>query len=145
MITGYFEDLAQGTVLESRGRTITETDVVGFAGLSGDYHPLHTNAEHAKNARFGERIAHGMLTLSVASGLIELSPEAVQAFSGMDRVRFLQPVFFGDTLRVRSKVETLEPLDDSCGRAVLGITVLNQKDDPVLVFQMRLIVGSRPA
>jgi 3-hydroxybutyryl-CoA dehydratase len=144
VITGYFEDLKVGTVLESRGRTITETDVVGFAGLSGDFHPLHTDREHAARARFGERIAHGMLTLAVATGLIELSPEAVQAFAGMDRVRFLRPVLFGDTIHVRSEVESLEQIDDSCGRAVLGISVLNQKDEPVVVFKMRLIVGTRP-
>jgi 3-hydroxybutyryl-CoA dehydratase len=144
MITGYFEELSEGTVLESRGRTITETDVVGFAGLSGDFHPLHTDAEYASQARFGQRIAHGMLTLSIASGLIELSPEAVQAFAGMDRVRFVKPVFFGDTLRVRSETKSLQPIDDSCGRAVLGITVVNQKDESVLVFEMRLVVGTRP-
>jgi 3-hydroxybutyryl-CoA dehydratase len=144
VITGYFDELAEGTVLESRGRTITEADVVGFAGLSGDFHPLHTDAEYAKEARFGERIAHGMLTLAVASGLIELSPTAVQAFAGMDRVRFLQPVLFGDTVKVRSEVRALESIDDSCGRAVLDISVLNQKDVTVLVFQMRLVVGKRP-
>ncbi|WP_033295661.1 MaoC/PaaZ C-terminal domain-containing protein [Amycolatopsis jejuensis] len=144
MITGYFEDLVEGKVLESRGRTVTQADVVGFAGLSGDFHPLHLDVEHAKKARFGEPIAHGMLTLAIASGLIELSPEAVQAFGGMDKVRFLQPVFFGDTIHVRSEVASLEQMDDSCGKAVLAITVLNQRDEPVVVFKMRLVVGTRP-
>jgi acyl dehydratase len=112
--------------------------------LSGDWHPLHTNEEYAKSARFGGRIAHGMLTLAVASGLIELSPEAVQAFVGMDHVRFVRPVFFGDTLKVRSEVKTLEQVDGTCGRVVLGISVLNQHDDPVLVFEMKLLVGTQP-
>ena len=143
MITGYLEDLTQGSVAESRGRTITEADVVGFAGLSGDFHPLHLDAEYAAKARFGQRIGHGMLTLAVTSGLIELSPAAVQAFAGMDRVRFLRPVLFGDTVHVRSETASIEPLDDTCGRVVLAITVLNQRDEPVLVFEMRLIVSSR--
>ena len=65
----YFEELAVGEVVESPGRTITEADVVFFANLSGDFNPLHTDAEYARTTTFGERIAHGLLGLSVASGL----------------------------------------------------------------------------
>lgn len=64
-----FEEIPEGETTETRGRTITETDLVNFAGVSGDFHPLHTDAEHATESSFGQRIAHGLLVLSVAAAL----------------------------------------------------------------------------
>lgn len=145
MITGYFDELEVGAVSLSRGRTITEADVVAFAGLSGDLHPLHTDAVYAAKGPFGERIGHGMLTLAVTSGLMTLSAESVRAFYGMDRVRFLRPVRFGDTLTVRSQVELKEPLKDDSGKVTLAVTVTNQDDEPVMAVQMRFVVGKKPA
>jgi 3-hydroxybutyryl-CoA dehydratase len=145
MITGYFDELEVGTVTHSRGRTITEADVVAFAGLSGDLHPLHTDAVYAAKGPFGERIGHGMLTLAVTSGLMTLSAESVRAFYGMDRVRFLRPVRFGDTLTVRSQVELKEPLNDDSGKVTLAVTVTNQDEEPVMAVQMRFVVGKKPA
>jgi acyl dehydratase len=143
MITGYYEELEVGTRGRSRGRTITEADVVGFAGLSGDWHPLHTDAEYAARGPFGARIGHGMLTLAVATGLMTLSPEAVEAFYGMDRVRFLRPVRLGDTIRVETIIEEKFPRDGGGGRVVVKGEVINQEEEPVLAFQMIFLVASK--
>jgi acyl dehydratase len=143
MITGYYEELEVGMRGRSRGRTITEADVVGFAGLSGDWHPLHTDAEYAARGPFGARIGHGMLTLAVATGLMTLSPEAVEAFYGMDRVRFLRPVRLGDTIRVETTIEEKVPRDGGGGRVVVKGEVINQEEQPVLAFQMIFLVASK--
>jgi acyl dehydratase len=141
MITGYYEDLEVGMRGRSRGRTITEADVVGFAGLSGDWHPLHTDAEYAARGPFGTRIGHGMLTLAVTSGLMTLSAEAVEAFYGMDRVRFLRPVRLGDTIRVETQVEEKIAREDGGGRVVLKVEVINQSEQLVLALQMIFLVA----
>jgi acyl dehydratase len=143
MITGYYDDLKVGMVGHSRGRTITEADVVGFAGLSGDWHPLHTDAVYAAQGRFGARIGHGMLTLAVTSGLMTLSPEAVEAFYGMDRVRFLRPVMLGDTIRVETTIENMVPREGGGGRVFVDVKVLNQAGQLVLSIQMIFVVSGR--
>lgn len=102
-----YEDLSVGEVFDSPGRTITEADVVAFAGLSGDYNELHTDAEFMKSSRFGRRIAHGLLVLSIASGLSARAiapPVDTIAFLSIADWRFRGPVFFGDTVRVRIKM-----------------------------------------
>ena len=125
VITGYYDQLAEGQTGSSRGRTITEADVVGFAGLSGDFHPLHMDSEFAAQARFGKRIGHGMLTLAVTSGLMTLSPEAVEAFYGMDKVRFLRPVMLGDTIHVETTVAEMVPrAEGGGGRVRLDVSCL---------------------
>jgi len=96
----YFEDFNVGDRIVTRGRTITEADIVMFSALSGDWHPLHTDVEYAKQGPFKERIAHGFLVLSVASGLLPLSEIAIIAFYGMDKVRFIAPVRLLDTIHV---------------------------------------------
>ncbi len=87
----YYEDFEVGYVDTTRARTITEADIVNFAAFSGDWYPLHTDVEYAKKGPFGERIAHGMLVLSVAVGLMPLYEMAIVAFYGMDKVRFTAP------------------------------------------------------
>jgi 3-hydroxybutyryl-CoA dehydratase len=94
------------------GRTITEGDLVGFAGVSGDFFALHTDEAWAGDTRFGGRIAHGMLVLSIASGLWQLDPDVVVALYGLDRVRFVAPTRIGDTLRVELTVDDVRPRDD---------------------------------
>jgi 3-hydroxybutyryl-CoA dehydratase len=143
MITGYYDELEVGMRGRSRGRTITEADVVGFAGLSGDWHPLHTDAEYAAHGPFGARIGHGMLTLAVTTGLMTLSPEAVEAFYGMDRVRFIRPVRLGDTIRVETTIEEKIPRDTGGGRVVVKGEVMNQSDQLVLAFQMIFLVAGK--
>ena len=100
----FFEDFELSEKRVSRARTITETDIVLFAAFTGDWYPLHTDAEYAKKTPFGERIGHGFLSLSVASGLLPLSEISIIAFYGMDKVRFFGPVKIGDTIHVEEEV-----------------------------------------
>ena len=103
----FFEEFQIGDATDSVGRTITEADIVNFAGISGDYNLIHTDAEYARGHLFGQRVAHGLLVLSVASGLavrLGFMEDTIVAFRGLDW-RFTAPVFAGDTVRVRVTVE----------------------------------------
>src|ERR1700719_1640995 len=103
----YFEDFVLESATTSRGRTITEADIVNFAGLSGDFVELHMNEEFAKKGPFGRRIAHGALIFSISTGLMiqmTVELEAIIAFYGVDRLRFIAPVFIGDTIHVSRRV-----------------------------------------
>jgi 3-hydroxybutyryl-CoA dehydratase len=105
-----FHDLAVGDEWESPGRTITEADVVGFAGLSGDFNPLHMDHEAARRGPFGKPVAHGLLGLAIASGLSSHAPRVeTLAFLSIVEWKFLHPIAFGDTIRVITRVVSLEP------------------------------------
>jgi acyl dehydratase len=105
-----FDDLAPDDEWESPGRTVTEADVVAFAGLSGDFNPLHVDQDAARRGPFGKPVAHGLLGLAIASGLASHAPRvATLAFLGILDWKFLQPIAFGDTIRVVSRVAALEP------------------------------------
>ena len=110
----------------SRGRTITEADVVGFAALTGDTHPQHTDAAWAAGSRFGERVAHGMLVLSYSVGLVEFDPQRVVALRRVSDAVFKRPVALGDTIHVESRVESVTQLGD--GHSLVGCSwrVVNQ-------------------
>ena len=147
----YLEDYSVGEVLVSPSRTITEADLVNFAGLTGDWHPLHTDAHYAANSVFGERIAHGMLTLVIGSALILrygphcYLPRSFIAFYGIDAVRFTKPVKIGDTVRSVNTVADLIFKDAEKGILHYHGEVQNQDDDVVLVWDARMLVGRRPA
>jgi acyl dehydratase len=137
-----FEDYAVGSGRETSGRTITETDIVLHAGQSGDFYPHHMDAEWCKTQAFGQRIAHGTLIFTVAVGLTagDINPEAFSY--GYDRLRFVKPVFIGDTLRVRV---TVKEKRDSPKRPDYGIVVelveaLNQRQEVVLACEHLLMV-----
>ncbi len=101
----FFDDVRVGQEWESLGRTVTEADVVNFAGLSGDFNPIHVDHEFARNTPFGRPIAHGLLVLALGSGLtVNCPPMRTLAFMQIKEWRLLEPVFIGDTLRVRTKV-----------------------------------------
>jgi acyl dehydratase len=143
----YFEDFEIGHVSKSRGRTITEADIVNFAGLSGDFVELHTNEEFAKAGPFGRRIAHGLLILSISSGLMVQmghTADTVVAFYGIDHLRFLRPTFIGDTVRVEKKVIGRQEKEKG-GVITFETSVLNQNGDPVLIYTDKLMVKRRPA
>lgn len=139
------DDVEVGSVRESRGRTVTEADIVNFASLSGDWFPLHVDREWAATSPFGERIAHGYLVLSIASGLWDIDPAVVIGFYGIDRLRFVAPTRIGDTIRVRLEVTSTEPRDDGTGVLGLHQTVLNQRDEPVAVADLKLLVRRQAA
>jgi acyl dehydratase len=138
----YFDDIQVGEEYESPGRTVTETDIVLFAGLSGDYNVLHTDAEFMKKSIYGERIAHGLLGLAIQAGLFTRATAAYAtlAFVGM-RWKFKGPIKIGDTIRVRARVlakkETAKP---DRGIITLERTVLNQRDEIVQEGETDLMV-----
>ena len=143
----FFDEIEVGEQYESPGRTITETDIVMFAGLSGDYNVLHTDAEFMKTSIFGERIAHGLLGLSVQSGLLAraMQPYATMAFTGL-RWKFKGPIKIGDTIRVRGKVTAkAETAKADRGLVTLARTVVNQRDEVVQEGETDLLVERRPA
>lgn len=117
-----------GTEHTTRGRTITEADLVSFSALTGDWHPQHADAEWAAAGRFGGRVAHGMLVLSYAVGLVPFDPERVVALRGLDSVSFKRPVAIGDTIRVHTRVDAVRPLDDEHALVTFAWRVLNQHD-----------------
>lgn len=142
----YFEDYEVDTVSTTRGRTITEADIVNFAGLSGDFIELHTNEEYAKRGPFGRRIAHGALIFSISTGLmIQLTgdPESIIAFYGVDRLRFVAPVFIGDTIHVSQRVVEKQQKNAERGVVAFENTVINQGGKPVVVYTARLMVKTR--
>lgn len=141
----YFEDFEIGHISRSRTRTITEADVVNFAGLSGDFVELHTSEEFAKSGPFGRRIAHGLLVLSVSSGLMVQmgqTTDTVIAFYGIDRLRFIRPTFIGDTVHVEKKVLDRQEKEKG-GVVTFETTVLNQNNEPVIVYIDKLMVKRR--
>lgn len=122
-----FEDLEVGESFATRGRTVTEADVVAFAGLTGDHHPQHSDAEWAAASPFGERIAHGMLIVSYAVGLVPLDPTRVLALRRLRDVVFKRPVGFGDTIHVEGKVDELREVSDEAGLVSCRWSILNQR------------------
>lgn len=112
MFARYLDDLEPGDSFTTKGRTITEADLVNFAALTWDTYPLHVDAEWASKTMFGERIAHGMLVLSYSIGMLGFDPERVVALRGLDSVTFKRPVAIGETIRVEAEVEDATPLDD---------------------------------
>jgi 3-hydroxybutyryl-CoA dehydratase len=140
-----FDDYQLDEILLTRTRTITEADIVNFAGLSGDFHELHMSEEYARRGPFGQRIAHGALVFSISTGLmIQMgASENILAFYGLDKLRFVKPVFIGDTIRVKKRVLELAAKDDQRGVVAFETTVLNQHNEPVLVYIDRVLVKRR--
>jgi 3-hydroxybutyryl-CoA dehydratase len=126
-----FDELATGLTFTTRGRSITEHDLVSFACLTGDTHPQHTDIAWAAESPFGERIAHGMLVFSYAFGLMPFDPERVMALRGVRNAVFKRPVSIGDTIRARAAVDRLTVIDDGTGLVTLRLDVLNQRDQVV--------------
>ena len=142
-----FEDYKVGEKFISPGRTITETDIVMFAAFTGDWHPLHTNVDYAAKTPFGERIAHGMLTLCVGSALIfrlgayVALPKSFIAFYGMDKVRFTGAVKIGDIIRCETEIIELQEKDDKRGVIVSQNNIKNQRGEDVVLYTTRALVG----
>ena len=145
-LTKDFEALEVGDRFETRGRTVTEADVATFAGLTGDMHPQHTDAEWSAQSRFGERIAHGLLVLSFSAGLVPFDPEVVVAMRGVEDCKFKQPVRFGDTIHVVGEVREKQELDGGHGLVGCRWRVLNQRDKLVMLANVEVVWRrARPA
>jgi acyl dehydratase len=144
----YFEDFESAGDITTRGRTITEADVMMFAGLTGDFVELHTNEEFAKGTPFGRRVAHGALVFSISIGLAtrtNLLDDALLAFAGVDKLRFVAPVFIGDTVHVTKRVSERKELGAEQGTVVFETRVVNQRDELVLVYFDKMLLKRRPA
>ena len=131
----YFEEFEIGQAITSVGRTVTEADVVAFAALSGDWNSIHTDAEFAADHPFGQRVAHGLLCMSIASGLamrLGFLEETALAFREIGDWKFSLPVFMGDTIRVRATITETKPMRRLGGGLVnLKVEILNQDDKVV--------------
>ena len=132
----YFEEFEVGQKIMTTGRTITESDIVTFAGLSGDYNQIHTDAEFSKNTPFGQRVAHGLLGLSIASGLAMRTgvlEGTVLAFREIKEWKFVEPVFIGDSVFVEMQVKEAKALPRiGAGSVLIGVELKNQQQKVVM-------------
>ena len=140
----YFEEIEIGQKWVVKGRTITEADVVNFAYLSGDWHSIHTDREYAAQTTFGQRIAHGFLVLSISTGMVPANRETVLALYGVDRVRFIAPVFIGDTVHLELEAVEKKERDDGTGVVAFDYRIINQRGEPVIVAVYKLWMRKRP-
>ena len=142
----YFEDLTPGLKVTSAGRTISEADIMQFAGLSGDWNPMHVDAEYAKQSIFGERVAHGLLGLSIASGLamqLGFLDRTVEAFTSLDW-KFRAPIKIGDTVHMTAKVTKTRAMGASGGFVTFNVVVKNQRDETVQRGEWMIVVKGKP-
>ena len=143
----YFEEFAVGDEEISHGRTVTEADIGAFAALTGDYNPLHTDAEYAKDTVFGERIAHGLLGLSIASGQAErlgFIEGTIEALMGLEW-KFRGPIKIGDTIHTEARVARKKEMRRlGGGIIVFDVAVVNQKGKDVQKGQWTLLIKSKP-
>jgi 3-hydroxybutyryl-CoA dehydratase len=144
----YFEESAEGQLVVTAGRTVTEGDVVRFAGLSGDFNQIHTDAAYAADGMFGERIAHGLLVLSIATGLAVqtgMIEGTVLAFRELEW-KFSRPVLIGDTIHAELEVVEMKALPRLGGGNVrMKVSVLNQRGETVHRGHWDMLIQNRPA
>jgi acyl dehydratase len=145
----YFEEFEIGQKVVSTPRTVTEADVVAFAGLSGDYNQIHTDAAYAATTPFGQRIAHGLCVMAIISGLITrtgVMEGTVLAFREIAEWKFSKPVFFGDTVHAELEVIETKAIPRLGGGSVtIKINVVNQKGDVCQSGKWSVLMLSRPA
>lgn len=141
MLTKFYPEYQLGEHGQTRARTITESDLVTFASFSGDWHSLHVDKEYAARSRFGQRIAHGFLVLSVASGLLDNDPPFATAFYRLDNVQFRQPTFIGDTLHVDWTVTQMREHGEGSGLITYGLQVVKQDDVTCVRADMSMLVA----
>ncbi|PWB52425.1 MAG: dehydratase [Anaerolineales bacterium] len=144
----WFEEFIVGQKVISAGRTITEGDIVTFAGLSGDYNQIHTDGEFAKTTPFGQRVAHGLLGLSIASGLAMRTgvlEGTVIAFREINNWKFTNPIFIGDTVHAELNIlETKAIPRIGGGSLIIEIALKNQRDEVTMKGTWTALVASKP-
>ncbi|MCX6079701.1 MAG: MaoC/PaaZ C-terminal domain-containing protein [Chloroflexi bacterium] len=143
----YFEDFEPGQKVKSAGRTVTEHDIATFAGLSGDFNQIHTDAEFARSTPFGQRIAHGLLGLAIASGLAVqtgILGANVIAFREVGEWKFVKPIFIGDTIHVDMEIMEIKAFPRLGGGSVtLSVYVNNQSNETTMKGQWTVLVKTR--
>jgi acyl dehydratase len=144
----YFEEFTVGEKIVTTARTVTESDIVTFAGLSGDFNQIHVDAAFAQGTPFGARVAHGLLGLAIASGLAVQTgfmEQTVMAFRQIDEWKFSAPIFIGDTIHVVLEVLELKALPRLGGGAVsLALDLKNQKDETVHRGRWTVLIQAKP-
>ena len=144
----YFEEFQQGASFATRGRTVTETDIVNFAGVTGDYNPMHTDAEYAKKTMFGERIAHGMLGLSFVVGMtyqLGFLEGTILAFLEINQWKFRAPIKIGDTIHVEATVSELKDAPRLGGGLVItSLKLVNQRGEVTQKGEMTFLMAKQP-
>ena len=144
----FFEEFSAGQKVRTAGRTITETDIVSFAGLSGDFNQIHIDATYAKTAGFGQRVAHGLCVLSIASGLVVqtgVMEGTVLAFREINDWKFSLPIFIGDTIHVEMVVLETRAIPRLGGGGVtISLDVRNQDDKSTQKGKWAVLMMSRP-
>lgn len=145
----WFEEYYPGLLLETAGRTIAEADVVNFAGVSGDFNPLHTDDVFSRGGIYQQRVAHGLLVVSVASGLLMqtgILGGTVGAFREINQWKFILPVYIGDTIRVILEVTQIKAAPALGGGLVkVGLSVQNQENQVVMKGFWSIFVLSKPS
>ena len=145
----YFEEFEAGQHTSTPGRTITEGDIVTFAGLSGDYNMIHTDAEYSRKTHFGQRVAHGLLVLSIASGLVTRSgliEGTVIAFREIENWKFAKPTYIGDTIHVEIEVTETKAIPRlGGGNVYFNLQVNNQSNEVVMKGNWNVLMMSKPA
>lgn len=144
----FFEEFAPGQRILTAGRTVTESDVVSFAGLSGDFNQIHVDAEYCRQSPFGQRVAHGLLIAAIASGLAVqtgVMEGTVIAFREISSWKFTNPVFLGDTIHVELEVVETRPLRRlGGGLVVIDLEVKKQSGETVNKGSWSVLMASRP-
>ena len=144
----YFGEFHSGQRISTTGRTITEADIVNFAGLSGDFNQMHVDAAYSQASFFGQRVAHGLLVLSVITGLMVQTgvlEGTVLAFREINNWKFAKPIFIGDTVRAVLEVKDTKYMRRIGGGAILiDVDVMNQHDDTVMKGTLTVLVAERP-
>jgi acyl dehydratase len=142
----YFEDFEVDEQSVTAARTVTETDIVNFAGITGDWNEIHTNKEAAERGPFKQRVAHGALIFSIATGLsvrLGQTNDTVIAFYGLDRLRFVKPTFIGDTIHVRQRVTEKQERDQQSGIVTMLNEVVNQREEVVVSYVAKVLLKRR--
>ncbi len=150
MNTGlYFEEFSVGQRIITPARTVTEHDIVTFAGMSGDFNQIHTDAEFSKRTSFGQRVAHGLLGLSIASGLAMRTgvlEGTVLAFREINEWKFSKPIFIGDTIHVELLVTETKALPRlGGGSVIIQLSVVNQQGEVTMKGAWTVLVASKPS
>jgi len=144
----WFEEFEVGQRILTSGRTVTESDIVSFAGLSGDYNQIHTDAEFSSKTPFGKRVAHGLLVLSIASGLAMRTgvlEGTVIAFREINNWKFSLPVYIGDTINVELNILETKPIPRLGGGSLLiELTVKNQRSEATMKGTWIVLVARKP-
>jgi acyl dehydratase len=137
-----FDELKEGDTFVSKSRTITEADVVQFAALTGDWHPAHSDATWAEENIFGQRVAHGMLVVCYAIGLVP--NDYIMALRRMKTLVFKRPVFFGDTIHVEGKVAKMASMSEEVGMVTGRWKIVNQKDETIAKLELEALWRRKP-